>query len=45
MYNKDNFSDLAWRLFVSSGDINYYILHKKTKSKEDIKKEKRWYGS
>ncbi len=42
MYNKEDFSDLAWRLFVSSGDINYYILHNRTKdNKKQLEKEKR----
>ncbi len=46
MYNNDNnddFSFLAWQLFVRTGAVNYYILHKKTKSekKEEIEKQKR----
>ena len=43
MYNNDDFSSLAWQLFVRSGGVNYYLLHKKTKSeqKKEIEKQKR----
>jgi hypothetical protein len=45
MYNNDDndVSRLAWLLFVKTGAVNYYVLHKKTKSEkqkdlEDLKK-------
>ena len=46
MYNNgdyDDFSFLAWQLFVKTGAVNYYVLHKKTKSQkqQEIEKQKR----
>ncbi len=35
----DNFSDIAWKMFVATGNINLYDLYSKTKAKED--KERR----
>lgn len=40
MYNNDDFSFLAWQLFVKTGAVNYYILHKKTKIEEKAEEEK-----
>ncbi|MBO5926948.1 MAG: YqzL family protein [Clostridia bacterium] len=35
----DDVSDIAWKLFVATGGVNYYLLHKKTK--KDNKDERR----
>ena len=34
----DDFSDLSWQLFVKTGAINYYLLHKKTKNEQKNKR-------
>ena len=45
MYNNDDndVSRLTWLLFVKTGAVNYYLLHKKTQreKQEEIEKQKR----
>ena len=38
--DNDGISKLAWDLFVATGGVNYYLLHKKTK-RDDEEKERR----
>ncbi len=36
----DGISKLAWDLFVATGGVNYYLLHKKTKRDEEEKERR-----
>ena len=36
----DDFSDLSWQLFVKTGAINYYLLHKKTVGEDEQEKRR-----
>ena len=32
-------SDLAWQNFCETGEIGYYMLHKRTENKQAVKKK------
>ena len=34
----EDFSTLAWRMFEATGDINYYLMYKKTVESEEDKR-------
>ena len=41
MDDLDGVSKLAWNLFVATGGVNYYLLHKKTMDEKQKKDQRR----